>query len=186
MPRSAKTSVISAVLEGGGEGARGGVVEQHANRLRGIGLGIANEPHRSALNPSSGVKARHHFTGLINDMATVIIDDVLVLIKRHAIDRIGAVAGGEVDRLYRPFGEFSGAVHAAIAVERGSLGLDAGNLAVLAQDLYRLLKEVDLQGVRRLFGIADGVLLKDLAYQVGGLAFLTRGERSFVIVNVFR
>jgi len=40
--------------------------------------------------------------------------------------------------------------------------------------------------MRCLFGIADGVLFKDLAYQVGGLAFLTRGERSLVMVNVFR
>ena len=44
---------------------------------------------------------------------------------------------------------------------------------------------MNLQGVRCLFRISDGVLLEHLAYQVGGLAFLTRAQRSLVIVNVF-
>ena len=43
---------------------------------------------------------------------------------------------------------------------------------------------MNLQGVWRLFGIADGILLEHLAHQVGGLALLARGQRGLVIVDV--
>lgn len=152
-----------------GELACLGVVKQHADGLGGIGLGVADEAHRAALDPASGVEARDDGAVELGDVAAVVVDDVLLGVERNGVDSVGAVAHSEVDRLNRPLGELAGPRDGAVAVEGGALGLDAGDLAILAEDLNRLLEQVNLQGVWCFLRFADGVALQGLANQILGL-----------------
>ena len=102
-------------------------------------------------------------------MAAVVGHGGLGLVERHAIDGLRVVAHGAVDGLDRPLGVLAGTVDGAITVELSALGLDRGDVAVLAQYLYGGLEEVDVELVWGIARLAHGVRLEGLAHQVGGL-----------------
>ena len=120
------------------------VGDEHADGLGGVGLRVADKAHGAALDPAGGVEAGDDLAVEGGDVAAVVVDDVAVIVERHGLDRVRTVANGEVDGLDRPLGELSGAGDRAVAVEGGALGLDAGHLAVLAEDFHGLLEEVNL------------------------------------------
>ena len=119
-------------------------------------------------------------------MAAVVGHGGLGFVERYAVDGLRVVAHCAVDRLHRPLGEFASTGYSAIAVELSALGLNGGDVAVLAQYLYRGLEEVDIKLVRGIARLAHGVGLQRLAHQVGGLGGAAGLYRSLVILDVLR
>src|SRR5699024_9415714 len=141
-----------------GELARKVVLNEHGGGVFGIGLGVANQTNRTALNPAGGVQARDGFTSRgVDDVAAVVGDNGLLVIERHALDVLWVVANRAVDRLDWPIGELTGAGDIAVAVELRALGADGNDLAVFAQDFRRGLEEVDVELVRGIARLAHGV-----------------------------
>ena len=82
---------------GGGEGAVAVVVEKHGGGVLGVGLGVADQADGAALDPAGGVQARDDVAAEFGeDVAFVVGDDGAVVVERHAVDGVGAVADGEV------------------------------------------------------------------------------------------
>ncbi len=174
-------------LGGGVEDAVGEVVEQHSGGVLGVGLRVADQTHRAALDPAGGVQTLDR--GLrcgVDDAAAVVGDDRGVDVEGHALDGLGAVAHGAVHRLDIPGGELAGAADVAGAVELGALGLEAHDAAVLAEDLHRGLEEVQVELVLRALRLTDGVTLQGLAHQVHGLRLAAGGLGRGVVVDVLR
>lgn len=191
MLRSSSSSRISSgPVCDGGELAGAGVGDEHVGGFLRVGLGVADQADRAALDPAGDVelvlKAGVVLDGLQN-VAAVVRDDVALHVEGHAVDGLGAVAHRVVDLLDRPVGELAGARDAAVAVQLLALGAEAGDGAgVVGKHLDRLFEEVDVDFVRRVVRLAHGVLLQDLAVQVDGLVGTADFLAGGVVINVLR
>ena len=99
-------------------------------------------------------------------MPAVIGDNGGVLIKGQSGDGIGAVSNGSIDGLNRPVSEFSCSSYAAFAVEFGAFGSYTHHVPIAAKNFHGVFKEVNVDGVGCVFGVANGVVFEDAAYQV--------------------
>lgn len=91
--------VGEVAVEVGAKLAGCGVGKQHIDGFLGVGLGVADQPHRAALDPAGGVQAGQDLAVFVDDVAAVVGDDVFDLIEGHTVDGVGAVAHRGVDRL---------------------------------------------------------------------------------------
>src|SRR5690606_34644191 len=167
------------------------VVDQVADGLHGVGLGVSDQPDRAALDPAGRVHARHALVrALREDLALAVRDDAVPLVEGDPRQRRAEVADGPVDRLHGELADLAGADDAARAVRPGALPAERGDTALLVgDDLVGPRVEVQVQTAgclaRRVVG--GRALAPRLQHAVDHHHLLVRGdgvERGLVVVEV--
>ena len=99
---------------GRGRAAAGrGVGDQVRDRLHRVGLGVADEADRSALDPAGRVEARDRLAASPSTTRPSTFGITpRALVERRVDDGRAVVADGAVDRLHRDVDELAGAAHA--------------------------------------------------------------------------
>src|SRR5690625_4279286 len=107
-----------------GVGGRGQAVEvfhQQFDGLRGIGLGAADQPDRTALNPPGDIRSGDYLAVNVDNPSAVIRDNPVTGVKWQAGDIIGVVADRPIHRLDRPVDVFTGSADIAGSIQFGRL-----------------------------------------------------------------
>src|SRR5699024_6407837 len=118
-------------------------------RLRRVRLRVADEPDRPTLDPAGRVDALDVLAVGVEDAALGVGDDTATVVERHVRELGPEVADRPVDGLDGPVVELARALDGAVALERGALGAQPDDLAVLAEDLRGRVEEVQVQATRR-------------------------------------
>ena len=167
------------------------VVDDVTDGLHRVGLGVADQADRSALDPAGRIHAGHTVVGVLPQRLTLVVrDHAVALVERHARQRRPEVAHGAVDRLDGHLPDLAGADHAALAVGPGALPAERRDAAVVIRDdRERLRVEVQVQTTGCLSpGVVDrGALAPGLQHAVDHHDLLVAGDRStrrVVVVEV--
>ena len=150
-------------------GQGGTVRHEMGHGLQGVGLGGADQPHGSALDPAGGVDAGHRGAVRLHHAALLVEDDPALGVEGQLGQGGAQVADRVVDGLHRVLGVLARAGHGGVPVEARALHADGTDLAVLVpEDLVRGLQEVQVQPAGRgLGGLVLTPLLQRLHHDLG-------------------
>src|SRR5699024_11090678 len=160
------------------------VLLQVRDRLVGIALGRADQADRTTLDPPGDIRLREVAAVLGGDPARLVGHGAGLLVERQLGDVLRQVAHRAVDRLHGPLVDLAGTAHVAGAVEFGALGAPRGDLAVLADQLHRVLEEVQVDAVERFTRITQRVVLDDVGDLVDDLRVAPGDLGGLVVVDV--